>query len=170
MLKNLTSTQLSPLFNMLYPGCSLQARYAEQHIFRIQLQGVGRYVLFAPSNAKDLYLFPSIHVSAFQSQVDFSELHSKTFPKFPKSKSMHAVLKKGQVLYIPPFWTVRTEARTLSVFLDVLSPSDSQIALAEAHFTALPFSDVSTKEKKIISSQVSDECIKANVMSAIHCL
>lgn len=155
ILKNLSATQLSPLLNMLYPGCNLQARYAEHHIFRVQLQGVGRYVLFAPSNAKDLYMFPSIHVSAFQSQVAFSDSSKYTlFPKFPKAKFMHAVLTKGQVLYVPPYWTVRSEARTLSVTLDVLSPSDDQISLSEAHFAALPFSDVSSKEKKIISSQV----------------
>jgi hypothetical protein len=62
-------TQPAPQIWMLYPGTALQTRYSEYHTIRIQIHGKTRYSLFSPDQIKNLYLYPSIHISSSQSQV-----------------------------------------------------------------------------------------------------
>lgn len=138
---NISATQVAPLFSMLSPNCALQARYSESHTFKVQLQGSGRYLISPPSDLKSLYMYPSIHVSAMQSQVAFGDAQEQQniFPRFKNVTFTEVLLNSGDVLYVPPYHVVRSEARTLSVTLDILSPSEEQIRLTEAYLTPLPF-------------------------------
>jgi hypothetical protein len=81
------------------------------------------------------------------------------FPRFRKARGTVVDLSPGQVLYIPPYWFVLTEAADteLSVGLDVVSVSRAQAVLAEAYAMALPFRNFShaTKEERIIATQVT---------------
>ena len=65
-------------------------------------------------------------------------------------------LNPGEVLYVPPYWLVHTEARTLSLSLDVLSVSKEQLLLLPADHMGLPFrgEEVASKEQRIVSAQV----------------
>jgi hypothetical protein len=45
------------------------------------------------------------------------------------SEVQRVVLEKGQALIIPPGYFVYTEARSLSVMLDIISPSKEQMSL-----------------------------------------
>lgn len=156
--RNISNTTISPQLSMLYPGCALQARYSESHSFKVQVQGKGRYLVYPLQHIKDMYLYPSIHVSAFQSQVSFADLDEQKdiFPRFRHAKYAEVALNPGEVLYVPPFHMVRSEARTLSVTLDVLSPSQEQILLTEAFLSPLPFDNTtsSSQEARVVSSQV----------------
>ena len=47
----------------------LQAKYSPLHTCRVQLLGLGRYVLMPPAKHSSLYLYPAIHAAHQQSQV-----------------------------------------------------------------------------------------------------
>eukprot|EP01038_Epipyxis_sp_PR26KG_P008472 gene8472-11454_t len=150
--------QVAPLINFLYPGCSLQARYSEYHIMRVQTHGIGRYILYPPVMSTELYLFPSIHLSAFQSQVDIYDMNNKeSFPSFQNKSydyGQSIVLHPGQVLYIPPYWTAHSEAITLSITIDILSISNEQFSLAEAYNMPIPFDKVDSFAERVIAAKV----------------
>lgn len=67
------------------------------------------------------------------------------------------LLHPGEVLYIPPYWIIHSEAITLSVIIDVLSLSKEQDLLMPAYHMSLPFHliNIETKEARIVSAQVS---------------
>lgn len=77
-------------------------------------------------------------------------------PSSSVSKAQEAVLQAGQLLYVPPYWTVHSEAQTFSVLLDVLSVSQEQQLLSPAFHMALPFDaeQVETREQRIVAAQV----------------
>lgn len=67
------------------------------------------------------------------------------------------LLHPGEVLYIPPYWIIHSEAITLSFIIDVLSLSKEQDLLMPAYHMSLPFHfiNIETKEARIVSAQVS---------------
>lgn len=72
-LQNVTS----PNIWIMHPGSAVQARFAPYHTFRVQLQGVARYVLFSPVDVeKHAYIYPHTHLSHGQSQVQRPDLSS----------------------------------------------------------------------------------------------
>lgn len=87
--------------------------------------------------------------------------HSPLFPaplaeNTPPVAMQKVVLNPGEVLYVPPYWLVHTEAATLSLSVDVLSVSKEQLLLMPADHMGLPFKEeqVATKEQRIVSAQV----------------
>lgn len=147
---------------------------------RVQLFGHTRCILYPPDNAKYLHLYPSIHVSDKQSQVDIyqenmwrqmktvdeesdvdNSVETETesdFPRFKKAQGRVVDLSPGEVLYIPPYWLVLTESADteLSVGLDVVSVSREQVVLAEGYAMSLPFRNFSnaTKQERVLATQV----------------
>jgi hypothetical protein len=75
-------------------------------------------------------------------------------------------LRAGDVLYVPPYWSVHTEAASLSVLLDVLSLSQEQLLLTPAFYMEMPFVQELTqsKEQRIVSAQV----FLVHVLSRVH--
>lgn len=69
---------------------------------------------------------------------------------------MTAVLRPGDVLYVPPYWMVRSQVtQSLSVALDVLSASHQQLLLAQADQLPFPFLQSNqTREERAVSAQV----------------
>ncbi len=86
----------------------------------------------------------------------FQDSENANAPAAPPAVVQKVVLAPGEVLYIPPYWFVHSEALTLSVSLDVLSVSQEQLLLLPAEHMGLPFkeADVATKEQRIVSAQV----------------
>lgn len=80
---------------------------------------------------------------------------SRLFPRFARARSVSGTLRAGEVLYVPPYWTVRSEApSSLSVTLDVLSVSHEQLLLTPVFLQALPFDKGQTRDERIVSAQV----------------
>ena len=68
---------------------------------------------------------------------------------------MQVSLQLGEVLYVPPFWVVHSEALgQLSVSLDVLSASHEQMLLTKAHLLPLPFAQNQTADERVVAAQV----------------
>lgn len=135
-----------PMIWMSHPGVISQSHYDTQHNMFIQLQGVKRFYLFPP--ATDLYSFPNIHYSYRQSQVPFHlpRNSSKIHYSFSKvnsenTKAYEVIVKPGDVLYIPPYWTHYVESLSLSLSLSILSPSTTEAALSEIYWQKVPFGE-----------------------------
>jgi hypothetical protein len=75
-------------------------------------------------------------------------------------------LQTGDVLYVPPYWSVHSEAVSFSVLLDVLSVSLEQQTLAPAYYLQLPFASALTqsKEQRLVAAQV----YLVHVLSRVH--
>lgn len=170
-----TIKQPSPVLLIMQPDTSLQLRYNEYHTVRVQLTGCARYTLFPPhASNSHLFLYPSIHVASTQSQVNLHSIMSAYSDSTSRNIRLYnytsATLHPGQLLYIPPYWLVHTEAinsleegasptsvsTSVSTVLDVLTASSVQLSLQEAWNMALPFHNntISNKNDRIISAQV----------------
>ncbi len=85
-------------------GITTPAHYDMVHNVYAQIVGFKRFILFAPSDAFNLYTFTNLHPSARQTQVDFNnDTHWARFPDFAKAQAFEVVLGPGDVLYLPPF-------------------------------------------------------------------
>lgn len=74
----------------------------------------------------------------------------------------HAYLHPGEILYIPPFSLVHSEAQgtdestsdeSISAYLDVLSPSLEQFILSEAGFVQAKFGNLESTSDRVLISQ-----------------
>lgn len=159
---------------MLYAGCAIQIRYSEYHTAKIQLRGSSKVVLVSPEQASKLMFFPYLHPSSRHSQVCLIILKTNAFCftmiialqidwfqptderwKSARSISAHKVhLEPGDVLFVPPGWSVYHSALNLSLTLDVMGPSGEQVRLLEALSTKYPFPANVSQDKKIIYAQV----------------
>lgn len=77
--------------------------------------------------------------------------------------AIHTYLYPGDMLYIPPYHFIHSEAQgpcddsntnSLMSFLDVLSPSLEQLILFEAGFVEAKFGNLEGMPDKVIASQV----------------
>ncbi len=146
---------IAPTFNLLYPQCALQFRYNEYHSTKVQLQGVAEYILIPLSSNRYAFPFPYNYPFKRQSQVNFhyvenaaksvitdgssslkKEMIETTLRNI--SSAYHVTLEKGQALIVPPGYFVYTEAKTLSMSLDILSPSKEQVSFYEILSVAIP--------------------------------
>lgn len=150
--EKITIKNPDPQLTLMYPNTALQARRSEYHTVRVQLSGTGKYYVVDPMYGRVLHPYPSTHSAASQSQIDF---YSRDLNKFPLSKYVEAevvVLNPGDILYVPPYVTVHSEAytngnQTLVSFLDVLSPSIEQLIISEVNYLQTNFSLLEGDEK-----------------------
>jgi hypothetical protein len=133
-----------PMLWLSHPGIVSQTHYDTQHNLFMQAFGIKRFLLFDPSSA--LYIYPNIHRSYRQSQVILSEddILAK-YPLINELKAQEAILKPGDLLYIPPYHYHRVESLSLSMSMSVLSPSSIEARLAEAFWRQVPFSKFQDK-------------------------
>ncbi|EGD72167.1 hypothetical protein PTSG_00189 [Salpingoeca rosetta] len=93
--------------NMLFvsmPHLVTPCHYDEQENFFAQVRGTKRVILFHPDNFRCLYPYRYGHPCDRQSQVDFDNPDYERFPKFKDARGLEAILRPGDVLYIPRCW------------------------------------------------------------------
>lgn len=156
--------QPSPTLSLAHPGVTLQSRYQEQHTVKIQLIGQARYILFPPAKQSSFILFPATHACHQQSQIILEKeesidpneisLENELSMRFNQIPHVVVELSPGEVLYIPPFWLMRTETINLSLSIDVKSLSREQVLLSEAQALGVVLGNVTSSEEKIIAAQV----------------
>lgn len=167
---------IPPLFNFLYPGCTLQGRYQDYHMVRVQILGSAKYYLVPPKKISEYLPFPFTHSASRQSQVNLRailalgniedeeedyEMSERTMFLQQVKNSLQekrltskghmmqsVVVNAGETLFIPPGYMVYSEAIFPSVFLDVLSPSKEQILLMEAMMTPVPMQKATVDKKE----------------------
>lgn len=171
-----------PIVSMLAPGSALQARISEYHIMRVQLEGTARYTLFPPEHSQaaldrgsdgstllrvhHLAPFPSIHVAAGQAQAD---LYSNKFLEGACNGCHVVTVKRGTVVYIPPYWHVHSEGlQGISVTADVSSPSIEQLALSEALFMQLPFGETGSAALSTAQRHLLAQIYLVHIIARVH--
>lgn len=98
----------------------------------LQAQGVTEWVLSPPSEAYKYQYYPYLHPLAIQSQLDFSivsdtglygigvndlsqSADSSSQEEYIPIEVVHATLRAGKILFIPPLWTAHMVASMTSV-------------------------------------------------------
>ena len=135
------------MLSIIHPATALQARASEYHTMRTQLRGQCRYTLYPPRSAEALRVYPNIHVSYGQSQINL--YHGTSAPK-----GYSALLHPGEVLYIPPYWYAHVEAMSFAAFLDVPSISEEQVTLTELMYMHIKNMKISREDEKVVVAQV----------------
>jgi len=113
-------------------GVIAHCHYDGYHNFYVQLRGRKKFTLFPPSSWAHLQVFPFLHPSHAQCQVNVSEIDVSQIPG-----AQQVVLNAGDVLYLPPLHFHHVEAVDESVSLNVWTDTP-QSGLVQAVF-AIPF-------------------------------
>lgn len=137
-------------------GVTAQTHYDCSHNLYVQVHGTKSFILSPPSEHAKLHLFPELHPSRRQSQVDFlaepDRLRS-VFANFDHNiTGYQADLSPGDVLYIPPFWFHRVMATSDdSISVNMWSTSKEEDVYNELEYrTPVPFeSDWSDAQLRI---------------------
>jgi hypothetical protein len=72
--------------------------------FAATFGGVRRWILNHPNQCKNLFMFKTGHPSARHSMIDWSEPDYEKYPAFATAQSNEAVMRPGDVLYLPTNW------------------------------------------------------------------
>eukprot|EP00029_Vermamoeba_vermiformis_P005465 TRINITY_DN1907_c0_g1_i1.p1 TRINITY_DN1907_c0_g1~~TRINITY_DN1907_c0_g1_i1.p1 ORF type:complete len:541 (+),score=140.45 TRINITY_DN1907_c0_g1_i1:113-1735(+) len=108
-------------------GVTSQAHYDASYNFFAQIYGNKRFLLFSPSEYKNLYMYPILHPYARQSQVNLETPDLTAFPNITKARAVEAILEPGDVLYLPPYWIHHVTALNLSISINVWSDAEEQV-------------------------------------------
>lgn len=98
--------------------------------FFVQISGEKRVLIFPPDAWEILYPYPVLHPGGLSAQVDLNapyEAQHKLFEGYTKGRILayEAILKPGDVLYIPPMWFHHVTSLSESVSLSVWSPYEA---------------------------------------------
>lgn len=150
------------VFWISQPGSVSNLHYDRSHNFYTVVSGAKTVTLVPPSEWPFVYLYPWLHPSYHQSQVHHPENLSSTadqFPSYREAQNISVTLRKGDALYIPPYWMHRIETLGRSMDLDtedddaaadldeiavalsVISPSRDEMFYSDAYWKLKPFSE-----------------------------
>jgi Cupin-like domain len=100
-------------------GITTPLHYDIAHNFYVQVHGRKRFMLTAPDQWNALALYPRIHPSSRQSQMDLTVDMDEVVKRYPikdmTKAVLEVVLEPGDVLYIPPYWGHRVTALEFSI-------------------------------------------------------
>jgi len=114
------------------PGVTTSWHYDEYANFFLHLEGSKRVLILPPSAYYSLHFFPALHPYYRKSQVVWEECEDlsleamrERFPGWEDIEIQSVVLRPGDVLYLPPYWSHRVETlgERASVSLSLWSSS-----------------------------------------------
>eukprot|EP01114_Cavostelium_apophysatum_P021938 TRINITY_DN7793_c0_g1_i1.p1 TRINITY_DN7793_c0_g1~~TRINITY_DN7793_c0_g1_i1.p1 ORF type:complete len:469 (+),score=79.24 TRINITY_DN7793_c0_g1_i1:50-1456(+) len=120
-------------------GSTTQAHFDVYHNFYAQIYGRKRFILFAPSEHENLYIYPFLHPAALQSQVNFDAPDYDVFPNFKRAKGFQAVLGPGDVLYIPPLYFHHVTAVDTSISVSIWTKFPEAKSVQSTWQGSMPF-------------------------------
>jgi len=135
-------------------GATTHTHYDISHNFYAQIYGIKRFILFPPEQNENLYLFPFLHPGAQQSQVNFDDPNLRMFPKFIDANATEAVLKPGDVLYLPPMWFHHVTALTTSMSVSVWTSFEITQKMYQTVRSILPFKSSWSKNKIALGGRI----------------
>eukprot|EP00051_Salpingoeca_urceolata_P012180 m.151137 g.151137 ORF g.151137 m.151137 type:complete len:483 (-) comp17400_c0_seq5:161-1609(-) len=112
------------------------------HNFYAQLKGHKRFVLWPPTDWAALHVFPFLHPSHAQAQVNTSVpwLPFEGPVKIPKGIVVD--LNPGDLLYLPPLWFHEVESVGLSLSVNAWTDTEQTTASAAMFDVGLPVRDL----------------------------
>ncbi|KAL1499155.1 hypothetical protein AB1Y20_013666 [Prymnesium parvum] len=126
-------------------GALTPCHYDSQHNFYAQLHGEKRFVLL-PSRELHarLYIYPSHHPLAHFSRLPAPlPLAAAAFPRFADATAhrYELTLRRGDVLYLPPFWAHEATCLRECISANAWLPSVEMELMAQADALPLPFEE-----------------------------
>jgi hypothetical protein len=115
---------------------------------------VKRFILFAPDQANNLYLYPFLHPGAQQSQVSFDAPDLRLFPQFASARALEAVLQPGDVLYLPPLWFHHVSALTSSMSVSVWTRFPETQEMYKTVKVSLPIRAAWSPETRLMAARI----------------
>jgi len=112
-------------------GTSAHTHYDVFENFNVQVVGRKRWTLFPPNST--LYLYPFLHPSHAQAQVNIDEPNLKDFPETSKLSAIEVITEPGDVLYLPPMWFHKVDALEDSININSWSYSKNTHFLHEVN-------------------------------------
>lgn len=140
-------------------GATTHLHYDIYHNFYAQLYGWKRFVLMAPEELENVYLYPFTHPGGQSSQVDMENPDYEKFPKFKNVKAYDAIIGPGDVLYVPPLWLHHVIALDVSISVSVWSKSVDTKAMWEVEKQPVPLKRVWSDEKKLLGARLYLEAV-----------
>jgi mannose-6-phosphate isomerase-like protein (cupin superfamily) len=170
---NMPQFASTTVFWMSQPGSVSNLHYDRSHNFYTVVSGAKTITLVPPSEWPFVYLYPWLHPSYHQSQVHHPQNLSSTAEKFPSYREVQNVsvtLRKGDALYIPPYWMHRVETLggslngagtgeedtaadlgEIAVAISVVSPSRDEMFYSDAYWKLKPFSEDWDSKLRVIA-------------------
>ena len=181
---NMPQFASTTVFWISQPGSVSNLHYDRSHNFYLVLNGAKTITLVPPSEWPFVYLYPWLHPSYHQSQVHQPQNVSHiqgVFPAYQEVQNVSITLRKGDALYIPPYWMHRVETLgnqpppadgaeadladgaeaegegEIGISLSIVSPSRDEMFYSDAYWKLKPFSeDWDTKLRVIAMHQFLD--------------
>ena len=114
-------------------GACTQAHYDVADNAFVQVSGRKEFLLYPPSAATALHLYPDAHPRARKAQVCIEDPDLSIHPLAADLPNpLRVVLDPGESLFLPAFWMHHVTALTPSVSLNVFSESPVKLAASEA--------------------------------------
>ncbi len=105
-------------------GVTTQAHYDVAENVFVQLHGEKEFLLWPPSCALSLHVFPDAHPRARKAQLRVEEPDTRAHPRGAELPApLRAVLRPGDAIFIPAFWFHHVTSLSPSVSLNVFSES-----------------------------------------------
>ena len=121
-------------------GAYTQAHYDVADNVFVQLSGRKEFLLWPPSQARALHLYPDAHPRARKAQLDC--IDAPDLRRFPLASRLlppaRFVLSPGDALAIPAFWFHHVVSHTACTSLNVFCESPVKLAAAELLGVSLP--------------------------------
>lgn len=114
-------------------GLAARVHYDTYHNFYLQVLGRKRFRLLPPDVWRNLTLFPAVHPSVRQSQLEWDAL-----PADVRGRAREVVLAPGQILYLPSHWFHQVSSVDASVSVNVWTDALSQWREHEIAKTVIP--------------------------------
>lgn len=109
---------------MAEDGVVANMHYDRSHNLVTQLAGAKTWTVFPPSEAASLYLYPAEHPHYHSTAVDLMSARAgEAFPRFTSARGARFTARRGDLVYVPPYWAHTVESHGWSVTSSVISPS-----------------------------------------------
>ncbi len=120
-------------------NATTHAHYDIQHSFYVQLKGTKRFLVWGPEQIDSMYLYPFLHPAHQSSQLDLERPDFATFPKFRSARALEAILRPGDVLYLPPLWMHHVTALSPSMSISVWTSHTDYDSMNTLETAGVPF-------------------------------
>jgi len=124
------------------------------HAWLSQLVGRKRWLIFPPSNDNEVYVYPFIHPSHAQCQVDVDQPDLNLFPNVKNSQAYEVILYPGDIFFLPNGWFHHVEALDKSISVNFWTYSIQNRLMKNLVDITLPYKSTWTQREKVEVGQL----------------
>eukprot|EP00026_Physarum_polycephalum_P008946 Phypoly_transcript_09053.p1 GENE.Phypoly_transcript_09053~~Phypoly_transcript_09053.p1 ORF type:complete len:477 (-),score=74.61 Phypoly_transcript_09053:15-1313(-) len=129
------------------------------HNFYVHISGRKRFILFPPTEWKNLYMYPRLHPQFHKAQVEFEHPDLARFPNYANAKGYEALLEPGDVMYVPPYWWHHVESITPCVSLASWSQGPIARLMKPVYERELAFENLKDPKQRLVAVRLHIEIL-----------